>query len=52
MGENWRKIFLNPERIEDKFVSDNFKFAGRFEVKPEETYEREGATAVLLIRNR
>jgi hypothetical protein len=52
MGENWRKIFYQPEKLEEPFFAQNFKLAGKFEIKPEETYEKEGATAVLLIRRK
>ena len=50
MGDAWRQAFLNPENIEDPLLKDNFKFVGKFEIKSEETYGKEGATAVLLIR--
>jgi len=50
MGENWRKIFYQPEKLEDEFFAKNFKFEERFEIKPEDSYEKEGATAILLIR--
>lgn len=50
MGENWREIFYQPEGLKDPFFSENFELKGKFEIAPEETYEREGATAVLLIR--
>lgn len=50
MGENWRQIFYHPEKPEDPFLAKYFIFKQKFEIKAEETYEREGATAVLLIR--
>lgn len=50
MGEDWRKIFYNPEKLEDPFFAKNFVFKQKFEIEPEETYEKEGATAILLIR--
>lgn len=50
MGENWRKIFYQPEKSEDPFFTENFELAGKFEIKPQDSYEKEGATAVLLIR--
>jgi len=50
MGENWRKVFYHPEKIEDPFLAENFKFAGKFLIKQEETYEKEEAWAVLLVR--
>jgi len=52
MGENWRKIFYQPEKLEEPFFAQNFKLAGKFEIKPEETYEKEGATAILLTRRK
>jgi 4-amino-4-deoxy-L-arabinose transferase-like glycosyltransferase len=50
MGNSWRQAFLNPENIQDSFLRNNFKVAGTFEIKPGETYEREGATAILYIK--
>jgi hypothetical protein len=50
MGEEWRKIFSGPEELEDPFFAEDFELAKKFELAPEETYEREGAQAVLLIR--
>ena len=50
MGGSWRKMFYNPEKLEDKFFADNFEIAGKFEIKAEETYEKEAAVAVLLKR--
>ncbi len=52
MGQSWRQAFEHPEAIQDKFLAENFRFSGRFEIKPEETYEKEGATAILLIRKK
>ncbi len=49
MGEEWRKMFYSPEELEG-FFAENFELAGKFEILPEETYEKEGATAVLLIK--
>ena len=50
MGEEWREIFYSSEEFEDPFFAENFELAGKFEIEPEETYEREGATAILLIK--
>jgi len=50
MGQSWRRMFYNPEKLEDKFFADNFEVDSKFEIKSEETYEKEGATAVLLKR--
>ena len=50
MGQDWRAVFSNPEELEDPFFAKNFKLAGKFKIEPEETYERQGATAILLIR--
>ena len=50
LGEEWRKIFSQPEALEDSFIGQNFELAGEFEIAPEETYEREGGRAILLIR--
>jgi len=50
MGKNWRKIFYQPEELENPFLDQNFVFKQKFEIKPEETYEGEGASAILLIR--
>lgn len=45
-----REIFYHPEELKDSFFAENFVLEKKFEVKPEETYEREGAEAVLLVR--
>lgn len=50
MGEKWREIFNHSEKLEDLFFAKNFRFAERFEIKPEETYEKEGASAILLLK--
>jgi 4-amino-4-deoxy-L-arabinose transferase-like glycosyltransferase len=50
MGEEWREIFYQPEELKDPFFVENFELVGRFEIKPEETYEKEGARAILLRR--
>lgn len=50
MGEKWREIFNHPEELKDPFLAENFELAGEFEIRAEETYERETARAVLLVR--
>jgi len=52
MGEEWQGMFYQPEQLEDPFFAENFELAGKFEIAPEETYEREGATAILLRRTK
>ena len=52
MGEEWREIFYSSEEFEDPFFAENFELAGKFEIEPEETYERERATAILLRRTK
>ena len=51
MGPAWRQAYLNPDKIEDSFIAENYKFAGEFELHTEDTYERQGARAILLVRN-
>jgi 4-amino-4-deoxy-L-arabinose transferase-like glycosyltransferase len=48
MGENWRQIFSDPQNPEDKFIKENYKYAGEFEVPASETYENQSAKAVLF----
>lgn len=50
MGKEWREIFYSSEEIKDPFFAENFEFTERFEIKPEDTYEKEGASAVLLLK--
>jgi len=50
MGEAWREIFYHPEELKGPFFAKNFVLEKKFEIEPEETYEREGATAILLTR--
>jgi 4-amino-4-deoxy-L-arabinose transferase-like glycosyltransferase len=50
MGPAWRQVFLNPNAPEDKFISENFKLEKVFEISSDETYEKQPARAVLLVR--
>jgi len=50
MGPEWRQMFLNPKNIKDKYISENYKFVKEFSVSADETYEKQSARAVLLIR--
>ena len=50
MGDSWRKMFLNPENLENEYLAENFKLAGKYEVPGSETYEGESASAVLFVR--
>ena len=50
MGPEWRQAFENPKDIEDKFIVSNFEFKKEFMILSDETYEREPARAVLLVR--
>jgi len=50
MGEEWRQIFYNPENLENEFIADNFELKDVYQVSAEETYERQDARAVLLVR--
>lgn len=52
MGEEWRQIFYNPENPENEFIADNFELKGLYQVTAEETYEKQDARAVLLVRKR
>ncbi len=52
MGPEWRLIFENPQDPNkwDRFVAENYEFAGEFRVPPDETYERQEGKAILLVR--
>jgi hypothetical protein len=50
MGQEWRQIFGNPEKIEDEFVANNYLLKETFTISSDETYERQSARAVLLIK--
>lgn len=57
MGEGWRQIFENPDSPEMwtcngcKEIAKEFKLKGIYKVASVDDYEREDATAVLLVRN-
>lgn len=50
MGEEWRDIFENPESHNNNFINENFKLKGIYRVSAEETYEKQEAKAILLVR--
>ncbi len=50
MGEEWRQIFYNPENPENEFIADNFELKNVYQVSAEDTYEKQDARAVLLVR--
>jgi len=52
MGEQWRSVLNNPNDAKkwDKFISQEYKLKGVYEVKASEDYEKHGAKAVLLVR--
>lgn len=50
MGEAWRQIYNNPAKIADEGISRNYKLKAVFEVSADETYEKQPARAVLLVR--
>ena len=47
MGEKWREMFNNPE---EQIILPNYKFAGEYEFKAEDNYEREVGRAILFKR--
>ncbi len=51
MGSEWRQALENPQKIDDKYLSQNFTVKGVFTVKAEEDYENRSAKAVLLVKN-
>ncbi|MCJ7805517.1 glycosyltransferase family 39 protein [Patescibacteria group bacterium] len=50
MGPQWRQAFESPQKIDDKYLSQNFKVKGVFTIKAEEDYENQSARAVLLVK--
>lgn len=50
MGDEWRQIFYNPENIENDFIRENYQLIEIIEIPAEETYEKQAARAVLLVR--
>ena len=50
MGDKWRQMFFNPEIIEDKFIAENYELKGVYVVKPQDSYEKQEARAVLFKR--
>ncbi len=50
MGEEWRKIFYNPESLDDQFISDNFILKGVYQISADDTYENQEAKAILLMK--
>lgn len=50
MGLQWRQIFENPQKIQDKFVAENYRLKAVFTISADEDYEKMETRAVLLIR--
>ena len=50
MGPEWRQIFESPKSREDEFIAKNYRFVGEFKVSAEDTYEKQEARAILLIK--
>lgn len=50
MGDAWRQIFKDPKNIDNKFIRENFEFAGEYIFPASEVYEKYDARAVLLLR--
>ncbi len=50
MGPGWRQILNNPENPESEFISANFELKKVYQLDPKENYERQQASAVLLVR--
>lgn len=50
MGPDWRQIFENPKSPKDEFIAKNYRFVGEFKVSADETYEKQEARAILLIK--
>lgn len=49
MGEGWREIFNNPT---NQTILTDFRFAGEYEFKAGDNYEKEDGRAVLLLRDK
>jgi hypothetical protein len=50
MGSEWRQIFYNPTKIADEYIAKNYKLKGVYEIESGETYEKQTARAVLLVK--
>ncbi len=50
MGPGWRQILNNPENPESEFILANFELKKVYQLDPKENYERQQASAVLLVR--
>ncbi len=50
MGEEWRQIFNNPENSANEFIARNYELKGAYQISAEETYEKQGARSVLLVK--
>jgi len=50
MGEEWRQIFENPKNPKDEFIAKNYKFVKEFSITADETFEKQSARAILLVK--
>lgn len=50
MGSEWRQMFNDPENINNKYIRDNYKLAKIINIDASETYEKQPARAVLLVK--
>jgi len=50
MGDEWRQIFYNPENPGNEFIKENFELKGIYKVDASETYEKQEARAILLVK--
>ena len=50
MGEGWREIFNNPENHGNEFIAENYELKGIYDIASSETYEKQNARAILLVR--
>ena len=50
MGPEWRQVFENPEKIQEKFISENYKLKEIYSISADEDFEKQPARAVLLIK--
>ncbi len=50
MGQGWREIFNNPENHGNEFIAENYELKGIYDIALSETYEKQNARAILLVR--
>ena len=52
MGAEWREIYVQPEQINNEYLSSNFEVKKIINIDAKEVYENIPARAVLLVKRK